>query len=213
MPYIPSQKTDGVSEDRTRIDPVAKQLAEVIAEESRKYGYNGAFAGELNYALTRLIQHLFRELVKTGESTSELRYWMQAITYGVLLDVALEHKVRVNQSYEIAQIIKNGDCYNTPYYSKPVEVVNQQGDNVGYIYVNMKRTPQTVVCNVFPDGKVVLTNKKEDLKRNSIYTCEKDCKNFKANGCDEKLCSRHVVGSVEDPRECAQFDPKEKRNE
>jgi len=124
MPYIPSKKTDGITEDREILDPLAKQLAKGIAEVAKKYNYKGAFLGEMNYAITRLIQHLPRALVGTGEAASELRYWMQAGMYGVLLDVILEHKVRVNQAYEVAQIIKSGDCYDAPYYSKPVKVLD-----------------------------------------------------------------------------------------
>lgn len=149
MPYVPP-------EDRKRIEDLVCQLATEIANTSSKYGYKGAFAGDLNFAITRLIQILFRELTSTGESNSELRYWMQAVVYGILLDVVLEHKVRVNQSYEIAQMVKNGDCYDTPYYSKPIEVVNAKEEPIGYVYVNMVRTDETVYQNVIQEGKLML---------------------------------------------------------
>jgi len=38
-----------------------------------------------------------------------------------------------------------------------------------------------------------------------MYTCE-DCKNFKSNELDEKTCSLHVIGSVENPEECPEFE-------
>ena len=156
MPYVPSKKTDGVSTDREVLDPLVKQLADKIAEVAQKYHYDGAFLGELNYALTRLIQHLPRALIATGQSKDETRYWLQAGLFGVLLDVALEYKVRVNQAYEIAQIQKSGDCYDTPYYSKAVEVVDENGKTVGHIYVNMKRSDGTLSEDVLSCGKVKL---------------------------------------------------------
>lgn len=158
MPYVPSEKTNPPAEDRKILDPLAKQVAEGIAHIAKKYNYKGAFLGELNYLITRLIQHLPRALVKTGEAASELRYWMQAGIYGVMLDVILEHKVRVNQAYEIAQIMKSGDCYDTPYYSKPVEVVDDKGNVVGHVYVNMKRSGKTVGQDVLEDVQIVLSS-------------------------------------------------------
>ena len=70
MPYVPSKKTDGVSTDREVLDPLVKQLADKIAEVAQKYHYDGAFLGELNYALTRLIQHLPRALIATIRHTT-----------------------------------------------------------------------------------------------------------------------------------------------
>lgn len=43
MPYVPSEKTDGVSQDRKILDPIAKQLAEAIALVAAKYDYKGHF--------------------------------------------------------------------------------------------------------------------------------------------------------------------------
>lgn len=156
MPYVPSKKTDGVSEDRIVLDSMAQPVAKAIAEVAKKYNYKGAFLGEMNFFITRLIQHLPRELMKTGEAESELRYWMQAGIYGVLLDVVLEHKVRVNQAYEMAQIMKSGDCYDTPYYSKPLQVVDKDGNIIGYTYVNMARTEKTLKEDVLSKGVIQL---------------------------------------------------------
>jgi len=156
MPYVPSRKT-GDFEDREILDPIAKELADAIAKVSKKYGYDGAFLGELNYALTRLIQHLPRSLVETGQTNNEIKYWLQAGLFGVLLDVIMEYKVRVNQSYEIEQILKSGDCYDTPFYSKPVEVVDEEGNIVGYAYVNMKRSDETINCDKISSGQIKLS--------------------------------------------------------
>ncbi len=106
MPYVPSEKTDGKSQDRNLIDAKVKvlasfvsksintnkdfknsyikilkelgeilialekhtkeqgshfytfDLARTIHEVGSKYEYEGAFLGELNYAVTRLIQEV-----------------------------------------------------------------------------------------------------------------------------------------------------------
>ena len=71
--------------------------------------------------------------------SSELRYWYQAIIFGVQLDVALEYKRRVNSAYEAAQIIKSGDCYDTPYRTQLVSVVNKEGKEIGQIEIMIKR--------------------------------------------------------------------------
>src|SRR5690242_4834149 len=107
MPYVPSEKTDGKSQDRNILDPLAKALADGIAKVAANYEYDGAFLGELNYSLTRLIQHLPRSLQESKGFKDETRYWLQAGLFGVLVDVMLEYKIRVNQAYEIAQIEKS----------------------------------------------------------------------------------------------------------
>lgn len=117
MPYVPKN-------DRPALDRVAKKLAEEIAKTAAPYKYDGAFAGEMNYALTRLMCHLPRALMKYCGFKDELRYWMMPLMYGVLNDVALEHKFRVNTAYEAEQIRKNGDCYDTPFVTQLIEVVD-----------------------------------------------------------------------------------------
>lgn len=139
MPYVPSEKTDGKSQDRNVLDPLAKQLADGIAQVAAGYKYDGAFLGELNYSLTRLLQHLPRSLQQFQGFKDETRYWLQAGLFGVLLDVVMEYKVRVNQAYEIAQINKSGDCYDTPYYSRVIRIVDEGGNTVAEFYGNMKR--------------------------------------------------------------------------
>ncbi len=163
-PYVPSEKTEPPREDREKLDPIAKQAAEMIAEVAEKYGYKGAFAGEMNYFITRMLNHLPRALMETGEASSELRYWIQALFFGVLFDVALEYKIRVNPAYEIAQIVKSGDCYDTPYYNKPAEVVDDLGNHIGYVYVNMKRSEKTINQDVLEDVKFVLDGPAGEMK-------------------------------------------------
>ena len=145
MPYVPSEKTPGHMEkfnedDRKVLNPLIQALSDGIAQVAKKYGYDGAFAGEMNYALTRLLQELPRSLMKTGQIKEEIRYWLQPLMYGVLLDVALEHKRRVNVAYEAAQIVKSGDCYDTPYYTKLVEIINEDNVVIGHQEVMIKRS-------------------------------------------------------------------------
>jgi len=154
MPYVPSEKTNPPATDRKQLEPFAESVADTIAGVAAKYGYEGAFAGELNYFLTRLLNHLPRSLVNAGVLKEEIRYWIQPLMYGVLLDVALEHKRRVNVSYEAAQIVKSGDCYDTPYYTRLVEVVDQDGNHMGYQEVMLKRGEDTLTKDVV--GKITV---------------------------------------------------------
>lgn len=156
------------------MDP-ATVLAVTIHEIGKKYGYEGAFLGELNYAITRLIQRVPQLMVARGwwKETDELRYWLYACTVealthaaadtrdygigisGVFEDIKDEYKRRVNTAYEAAQIVKSGDCYDTPYYTRLVEVVDENGDRVGFQEVMLKRSEATVGLDVL-NGKVVL---------------------------------------------------------
>lgn len=137
MPYVPT-------DDRPAIAEAAANLSKAITDAAKKHGYDGAFAGELNYALTRLIQEIPRDLVKNGTLKEEIRYWIQPTMYGVLLDVALEHKRRVNVAYEAAQIVKSGDCYDTPFYTRLVEMVDMSGKVIGHQEVMLKRSDDTL---------------------------------------------------------------------
>jgi hypothetical protein len=222
MPYVPSTKTDGKSQDRILIDAVVEhlastlvelnttnfsvldnykvifgsighsliklqndphsivpsELAEVVFSVGAAYGYDGAFLGELNYALTRLIQRVPQLMVKVGKwaAKDEIRYWLYAITVealtvsaaefqnsgfgigGVFEDVKDEYKRRVNPSYEAAQIIKSGDCYDTPYYNRLVRIVDEEGNEVGKILVDMVRSEKTLNQDIL-DGELVLRTK------------------------------------------------------
>ena len=159
--------TDG----RISVAPKSKvKLAQAIYEVSKKYGYEGACLGELNYAFTRFIQRVPQIMVEMGkwEKKDELRYWedasmTEALIYaadhtkewglgigGVFEDIKDEHKERVNKAYEIAQILKSGDCYDTPYYTRVVEVADENGRVVGHLYVALKRSEETLNADVLP---------------------------------------------------------------
>lgn len=155
MPYVPSSKTSGLQDDREVLDKGVKAMVDAIGEVSMRHKYDGAFAGELNYSLTRLLQEIPRDLVERGQFNEEMRYWMQPLMYGVLLDVALEHKLRVNTAYEAAQIVKSGDCYDAPFYTRLAEVVDEEGGHVGYQHVMLKRSEETLEVDVLP-GRIVV---------------------------------------------------------
>lgn len=231
MPYVPSKKTDGESNDRIRIDAKVielsrdivnristnreillgyleefikigteliefekysileypakdkdNSLAGVIYDVGKKYNYQGAFLGELNYAITRLIQEVPKELVKQGKQVKELRYFIYAYTVealvkttyyfnrspdmygiaGVFEDIKDEYKVRVNKSYEIAQILKSGDCYDTPYFNKVVEVINEEGTVVGHTYIELINDGQNEKLDKMP-YKLIVREKNGDV--------------------------------------------------
>jgi len=143
-------------------------LGRTIYDVARKYNYKGAWFGGLNYATTRIIQEIPKALVKNGLMKEELRYWyhaevvgyLGALTHhfqsiqntnwidqgfaGVFEDVAQEYKRRVNTAYEAAQILKSGDCYDTPYYSRLVNVENYRGEVIGHIEVMFERAKKTL---------------------------------------------------------------------
>jgi len=153
-----------------------KLTASSIYDVGKKYDYEGAYLGELNYAMTRFIQRVPQIMVERGIWKDELRYWVYAATVealtctayytrtlgigvsGVFEDIKDEYKRRVNPAYEAAQIIKSGDCYDTPYYTRLVEVVDEDGNLVGHQEVMLKRSEATLKQDLL-DGCFVLTRK------------------------------------------------------
>jgi hypothetical protein len=152
-------------------------LAQAILEVGSKYEYEGAFLGELNYSITRFIQRVPQIKVERKEWAQEIRYWLYAATVealtlaanqaqaanigvgGVFEDIKDEYKRRVNTAYEAEQILKSGDCYDTPYYTRLVRVVKEDGTLVGHQEVMLKRSDETLnVDLLFGDvfGEVVL---------------------------------------------------------
>src|SRR3990167_4669038 len=145
MPYVPSKKTNlPTGDDRAELMLAINKLAGDIITTAKKYEYDGAFQGELNFAITTLIEELPKEMIRQGIAKEETRYWLQSAFFGVLLDVILEYKARANRAYEDFQIEKSGDCYRGPYYTLLVRVVNKIGDFVGFSHVSMKRSNKTV---------------------------------------------------------------------
>lgn len=239
MPYVPSKKTDGKSQDRNIIDAAVEAWAQaavlrigknfsLIREYSRSfmkvakklkdysrrggvaagdgvvaggdpetgvaaaiyglgegYGYEGAFLGELNYAITRFIQRVPQIKVQQGEWKDEIRYWLYAATVealtlaadktkdfeigvgGVFVDIKDEYKRRVNTAYEAAQIVKSGDCYDTPYYTRLIEIRNTRGELIGYQEIMLKRGEKTVNEDVL-SGHFLLKNGESDEEDSTV---------------------------------------------
>jgi hypothetical protein len=96
MPYI-AQK------DRKDLDPLIDELASRIVAHANAHGYDGAFAGLLNYVSTRLALKIVRT------QFGAMRYWLIAIITGVFKNVADEFYRRLAAPYEDTQIKKNQD--------------------------------------------------------------------------------------------------------
>lgn len=145
---------------------ITDTLANTILMVAERHGYEGAYLGELNYAITRFIQRVPQIKVAKGDWKQEFRYWLYAATVealtdaayethfwglgisGVFEDIKDEYKRRVNTAYEAEQIVKSGDCYDAPYYTRLVPVVDESGDHVGYQEIMLKRTPETLRTDV-----------------------------------------------------------------
>ena len=102
MPYIKE-------EDRHVLDARISQLASAIRDLAKAYNYQGAFAGLLNYACTRLAMQVI----------PARRYWSIALVTGVFKNIADEFYRRFGVPYEDEQVIKNGDV---PEYLIPESV-------------------------------------------------------------------------------------------
>ena len=94
MPYIAQKDRPGLD---NRIDLLAEQINDI----SKSYGYDGAFAGLLNYSCTRLALKVI----------PARRYWAIALITGTFKNIADEFYRRFGVPYEDEQIKKNGDCY------------------------------------------------------------------------------------------------------
>jgi len=140
----------------------AQQLAAAIVEAARVYGTKGGWTGELNYAITMLIQRVPYQMQCGKVWEESLRYWIYAETVGALTrtaydlhrttaddyvgngltgvfeDVKDEYKRRVNSAYEAAQILKSGDCYDfVPFRTQLVATT--VGGAAGYQEVMLPR--------------------------------------------------------------------------
>jgi len=94
MPYIAQR-------DRPELDVHIDALASAIKATAASYGYDGAFAGLLNYSCTRLALGVM----------PARRYWTIAMITGVFKNIADEFYRRFGVPYEDEQITKNGDVY------------------------------------------------------------------------------------------------------
>jgi len=96
MPYI-AQK------DRSELDGLIDQLSDRIVSQSKSYGYDGAFAGLLNYTTTSLAMSI------VNKQFGGLRYWQIATLTGTFHNIADEFYRMVAVPYENIQIAKSGN--------------------------------------------------------------------------------------------------------
>ena len=94
MPYIKQ-------EYRPEFDKHIEELAEAIKKAAAEQGYDGAFAGFLNYTCTRLALQVI----------PARRYWAIALITGVFKNIADEFYRRYGVPYEEEKIKENGDVY------------------------------------------------------------------------------------------------------
>ena len=96
MPYIPAA-------ERKVCDGLIDELAGCLDGLARGNGGEGAFAGLLNYACTRLALQVVRRRY------GGMRYWLIAILSGIFTNLGQEFYRRLAVPYEDRQIAKNGD--------------------------------------------------------------------------------------------------------
>ena len=96
MPYIPA-------EQRKACDGLIDELAGQIVRLAQESGSDGAFAGLLNYACTRLALQIVRRRF------GRLRYWLIAILTGTFKNIADEFYRRLAAPYEDRQKARSGD--------------------------------------------------------------------------------------------------------
>jgi hypothetical protein len=108
MPYI-------APELRQKLDPLIDTLADRLAAQAEAAGYDGAFAGLLNYACTRLALAVVRRRF------GRLRYWLIAALTGVFHNIAAEFYRRVAVPYEDHQIMLSGDVDLFQEFAKDIE--------------------------------------------------------------------------------------------
>ncbi|MGA8572873.1 MAG: DUF6899 family protein [Desulfobaccales bacterium] len=111
MPYIPAA-------ERKVCDGLIDGLAVCIDGLARENGGEGAFAGLLNYACTRLALQVVRRRY------GGMRYWLIAILSGIFTNLSQEFYRRLAVPYEDRQIAKNGDV---DLYAEHLEEIEKMG--------------------------------------------------------------------------------------
>jgi hypothetical protein len=96
MPYIPV-------EQRKVCDGLIDELAGRIARLAEESDSDGAFAGLLNYACTRLALQVVRRRF------GRLRYWLIATLTGTFKNISDEFYRRLAGPYEDKQMARSGD--------------------------------------------------------------------------------------------------------
>jgi|SRR5580658_438605 hypothetical protein len=96
MPYI-------AQEHRPQLDTLIEGLADAVARVAKEQADITAYAGLLNYTLTRVTMGV------VARCCGPIRYATIATVSGVLKNVSDEFYRRVAAPYEDRQIAKNGD--------------------------------------------------------------------------------------------------------
>jgi len=96
MPYI-------AREHRPKLDSLIESLADAVARVAKDQSDATAYAGLLNYTLTRVT------MLVVAKCCGPIRYATIATVSGVLKNVNDEFYRRVAVPYEDKQIAKNGD--------------------------------------------------------------------------------------------------------
>ncbi len=108
MPYIAAPQ-------RTELDGSIDQLAEGIVRLAQAQQGDGAVAGLLNYACTRLALKVVRQRF------GPMRYWLIALITGTFKNIADEFYRRIGEPYENRQMARNGDVDLYEEYLKEME--------------------------------------------------------------------------------------------
>ncbi len=112
MPYIEPAK-------RKKLDADIDSLAGKIVELAKADSTEGAFAGYINYACTRLAMEVVR--LRFGR----IRYWLIALVSGTFRNVADEFYRRLAAPYEDKMIRKNKDV---DMYEDFLKEITREGD-------------------------------------------------------------------------------------
>jgi hypothetical protein len=108
MPYIAAPQ-------RTELDGSIDQLAEGIVRLAQEQQGDGAVAGLLNYACTRLALKVVRQRF------GPMRYWLIALITGTFMNIANEFYRRIGEPYENRQMARNGDVDLYQEYAAEIE--------------------------------------------------------------------------------------------
>ncbi len=108
MPYIEPAK-------RRELDPEIDALAGKIVGLAKNDATEGAFAGYINYACTRLAMEVVR--LRFGR----IRYWLIALVSGTFRNVADEFYRRLAAPYEDKMIRQNQDVDMYEQFVKDIE--------------------------------------------------------------------------------------------
>jgi hypothetical protein len=113
----------------------AKLVERKVFKDEFRYWLYAATAGSLEQA-----SYQFSELganLRSSASQREISAYVSIA--GVINDVKDEYKRRVNTAYEAVQIVKSGDCYDTPYRT---ELIRREDGGFTEVMRDLKNVPR-----------------------------------------------------------------------